>query len=46
MDNLAYIFVWCLFCLTRQNNRWNYFAFSWTRLAEVVTWKVWNACPA
>jgi len=23
-----------------------YFAFSWTRLVEAVTWQVWSACPA
>ena len=30
----------------RQNNCWSYSAFSWTRFIEVVTWEVWNACPA
>jgi len=39
----TYIFVLCLFCLMRLNNFWSYFAFSWTRLVEVVTWQVWNA---
>jgi len=38
-------FVQCLFCLVRQNNCSSYFTFSWTRLAEVVTWQVWNVCP-
>jgi len=42
----TYIFVLCLFCLVRQINCWSYFAFSWTRLVEVVTWQVQNACPA
>jgi len=42
----TYIFVLCLFCLMRQNNFWSYFAVSWTRLVEVVTRQVWNACPA
>ena len=46
----TYIFVLCLFCLVRQNNCWSYncwsyFAFSWTRLAEIVTWQVRNTCP-
>jgi len=39
-------FVLCLFSLMRQNNCWNYSAFGWTRLVEVVTWQVWNVCPA
>jgi len=42
----TYIFVLCLFCVTRQNNFWSYFAFSWIGLVEVVTWQVWNTCPA
>ena len=46
MHSIGYIFVLCLFCLFRQNNCWRYFVFSWIRLVEVVTWQVWNACPA
>ena len=42
----TYIFVLCLFCLMRINDCWGYFAFNWTRLFEVVTLQVWNACPA
>jgi len=41
----TYIFVLCLLCLMRQNHCWNYFTFSWTRLAEVVTLQVSNKCP-
>ena len=36
----------CLFCHMRQKHRWNYFAFSQTRLVEVITWRVQNALPA
>jgi len=30
----------CLFCFMRQNLCWDYFAFIWTQLIEVVTWQV------
>ena len=36
----TYIFVFCLFYLI-----FLFCLISWTRLAEVVTWKLWNACP-
>jgi len=32
----TYIFVLCLFCPIWQNNCWSYFAYSWTRVVEVV----------
>jgi len=33
-------FRWCLFCFMRQKLWWDYFAFSWTQLGEVVIWQV------